>query len=102
MIRMLVLDDAWGKNDARPHPAQNPGQRDRMGRPDFEVGVSVELDELDGRAEKRCCFLRFYAPSPWLAWRRRSAARAHDKRRRPPGKVFCHDPPAATELDVIR
>jgi len=48
MIRMLVLDDAWGENDARPHPAQNPGQRDGMGRPDFEVGVSVELDELDG------------------------------------------------------
>src|SRR6476660_7694943 len=102
MIRMLVLDDAWDKNYARPDPAQNPGQRDGMGRPDFEVGVSVELDELDSRAEKRCGFPRFYDALLRLAMRRRFAARAHDQMRRPPGKRFLHDHPAATELDVIR
>ena len=53
MVRMLVLHEARGENDARPHPAQNAGQRDGMGRPDFEVGVAVEFEEFDRRAEER-------------------------------------------------
>ncbi len=102
MIRMLILDEARGENDARPHPAQNAGQRDGMGRPDFEVGVSIELDELDRRAEERRGSPRFSDALLGLAVRRRFAARAHDEMRRTPGKRLLHDHPAATELDVIR
>src|SRR5205814_9416116 len=101
MIRMLVLDDAWGENDARPHPAQNPGQRDGMGRPDFQVGVSVELDELDRRAEERRGSPRFCDALLRLAMRRRFAARAHNQMRRSPGKRFLHDHTAASELDFV-
>src|SRR4051794_36464724 len=101
MIRMLVLGEARGENDARPHPAQNAGQRNGMGRPDFEMGVSIEFDEFDRRAEERCGSPRFSHALLGLAVRPRSAARAHDKMRRPPSKRLLRDPPAATELDVI-
>src|SRR3954447_23070132 len=101
MIRMLVLGGARGENDARPHPAQNAGQRNGMGRPDFEVGVSIEFDEFDRRAEERRSSPRFSHALLGLAVRTRFAARAPDKIRGTPNKHLLPDPPAATELDVI-
>ena len=101
MIRMLVLGGARGENDARPHPAQNAGQRDGMGRPDFEVGVSIEFNEFDRRAEECRGSPRFSYALLGLAMRSRFAARAHDEMRRTPYKRLLRDHPAATELDVI-
>ena len=101
MIGVLVLDEARGEDDARPHAAQHASQRDGVSRPDLEVGVSIELDEFDRGAEQRGGSLRFSDPLLGPAVRRRLAARAHDKVRRTPGASLERDHSAAAELDVI-
>ena len=67
-----------------------------------EVGVAVEFEELERRAEQRRgpLGLRQSARSG-VPWRRRLAARADDQVRRPPGAGLQHDDAAAAELDVV-
>ncbi len=53
MIGMLVLDETRREDDTRPHAPQNARQGDGVSRPDFEVGIPIELDELDRGPERR-------------------------------------------------
>ena len=63
-----------------------------MGRPDFEVGVSIEFDEFDRRAEESRLGRAFNYALLGLAMRCRFAAQ-DDEMRRTPYKRLLRDRP---------
>ena len=101
MIRVLVLDDGRRQHDGRPDPPEHARQPDRVRDADFQVGIAVELEELERRTEQRGAPLGLERPLGGRAVRRRLAPRADDQVRRPAGAGLQRDDAAAAELDVV-
>ncbi len=78
------------------------GQLDRVSRPDFQMSVAIQFDELNRRAEERGGFFRFCDALVRRAVRAGFAARADDEMRRAAAARFPRDHAAAAELDVVR
>src|SRR5206468_10148166 len=83
MIRVLVLDDGRRQDDGRPDPPEYARQPDRVRGADFQVGIAVELEELERRTEQRRTSLGLEGPLGGRAIRGRLAPRADDQVRRP-------------------
>ncbi len=101
MVGVLVLDEAGGQHDPRPHPTDHAREPDRVGGADFQMGVAVELDELERRAEDGGGLLGLERPTLGGAVRPGLAPRADDQVRRPAASGLGDDDPAASELDVV-
>ena len=102
MIGMLVFHQARRQHDRRPHAPENGRQLDGVRGTDFKMGIAVELDEFQRRAQDlrglfclaRCAVRR--------AVRAGLAARADDEVRRPARRGFRSAiDAAAPEFDVV-
>ena len=102
MVGVLVLDRRRGQDDGRTQPPDHAGQADRVGGLLLEVGVAVELDELQRRAE--------HAPRPGSAssvrssgvpWVADSPREQTTRCAGRPARVSSGDDAAAAELDVV-
>ena len=101
MIRMLVLDQAGCEHDAGLHPAQDARQPDGVRGFDFEMGVAVQFDEFDRRAQQGCGLLRFGHTLRRRAVGTGFTAGTDDQVDRASKEAFLRDDPAAAELDVV-
>ena len=91
MVGVLVFNQARREHDARPHAPENTGQFDGVSDTDFEMGVAVELDEFERRAEQRGGFFCFGGSLRGRAVGCGFAARADDKMRRAAGARLARD-----------
>src|ERR1017187_5752786 len=101
MVRVLVFNQTWRKHDARSHAAKDASQFDGVSGADFEVGIAIEFDEFNRRAEERGGF--FCLGHSWVGRAVSSgfAARANDKVRRASGASLPRNHPAAREFNVV-
>jgi hypothetical protein len=101
VIGVLVLLYGGREHDGWFDAPDDGGEFAGVGGTDFEMGVAVELDELNGGTENFCGVLGFFS-----AFGRRSigasfAARANDEMDWASGLRFAGDDAAAAELDVV-
>ena len=101
MVGVLVLDKGRREHDPGAHPPDDGGERDRVRRLRVELGVAVELDELDRRPELPRGLPRLGGALRGGAVRRGLAAGADDQVGRPARPGLLRDDAAAAELDVV-
>src|SRR5438477_430964 len=89
---------------AWPIPARAPEnlrQPDGVRRPDFKVGIAVQLDEIYRGAEQRGGFFRFRSPLFRRAVGAGFTARADNQVRSAAAATLARNHPAASEFDVV-
>ena len=78
---MLVPGQARRQHDAGTHPPNDARQFDRVSGTGFEMGIAIQLNKLNRRAEEGGGFFRLRRSLLRRAVRRRFAARANDEMR---------------------
>ena len=101
VVGVLVLDRGGRQHDGRPQPPDHAGEPDRVGGLGFQAGVTVELDQLQRRAQNRRRVPALQGALLGGAMGGRLAARADDHVDRAAGADLQGDDAAAAELDVV-
>src|SRR5437868_7441906 len=101
MIGVLVLCDCRSENDSRFHSPDHSCESNCMGRPDFQVSVTIEFYELEGSAKKFGGFLRFGDPLFGCSMRGRLAFGTYDEMDETPKASLLRNHSANGKFDII-
>ena len=102
MIGVLILDEAGCEDKARLEAPDRTSQFDGVCGFDFEMGIAVEINELDGCTQQGRGFFRLGHPLIRRAMRSGLTAGADDEVNVPAIARFLRDDSAAGEFDVVR
>jgi hypothetical protein len=101
VIGVLVFHQTWRQQDLRLHAPQYGGQSNRMRGAQLQVGISVELNYFNRRAEYFGSSLCFAYSFLRRAVSRRFSTRTDNEVCRMPGASCLRDNAPASEFNII-